>query len=77
MMTFSYNVAAQKRSTSTKNCYFDETVQASLAKLAQEITSREWKLDAASEKPGDIAIKEFCRRHSQRDVNGRHLSWFP
>ena len=38
---------------------FDETVQASLAKLAQEITSREWKLDAASEKPGDIAIKEF------------------
>ena len=39
---------------------FDETVQASLAKLAQEITSREWKLDAASEKPGDIAIKEFC-----------------
>ena len=38
---------------------YDETVQGSLAKLSQEITSREWKLDAASDKPGDIAIKEF------------------
>ena len=38
---------------------FDETVQASLSKLTQEITAREWKIDAASDKPGDIAVKEF------------------
>ena len=38
---------------------FDETVQASLGKLIQEITSREWKLEAATEKPGDVAIKDF------------------
>ena len=38
---------------------FDETVQASLSKLAQEVTSREWKLEAASDKPGDVAVKEF------------------
>jgi phage gp29-like protein len=38
---------------------FDETVQASLGKLIQEITAREWKLTAATEKPGDIAVKDF------------------
>ena len=38
---------------------FDETVQASLGKLIQEITSREWKLEAATEKPGDVAVKDF------------------
>ena len=27
--------------------------------MAQDVTSREWKLDAASDKPGDIAVKEF------------------
>ena len=38
---------------------FDETVQASLSKLTQEVTAREWKLIAASEKPGDVAVKDF------------------
>ena len=38
---------------------FDESVQSALVKMTQEITSREWKLEPASEKPGDIIIKEF------------------
>lgn len=38
---------------------FDETVQSALIKLSQEITSREWKIEPASEKAGDLAIKEF------------------
>lgn len=38
---------------------FDETVQASLIKMSQEITAREWKIEPASEKAGDIAVKDF------------------
>ena len=38
---------------------FDDTVSAALSKLSQEITVREWKLEAHSELPGDVAIKEF------------------
>ena len=38
---------------------FDETIQSAMVKLSQEITAREWKLEAASDKPGDIAVKEF------------------
>lgn len=38
---------------------FDETVQSSLVKMSQEITSRAWKIEAASDKPGDQAVKEF------------------
>jgi len=38
---------------------FDETVQSALVKVSQEITSREWKLEAASDKAGDIAVKDF------------------
>ena len=41
---------------------FDDTVSAALSKLSQEITVREWKLEAASEKPGDIAIKDFVEQ---------------
>ena len=38
---------------------FDETVQSALIKMSQEITGREWKIEAASDKPGDVAVKEF------------------
>lgn len=38
---------------------FDDTVSSALSKLSQEITVREWKLEAHSELPGDVAIKEF------------------
>lgn len=38
---------------------FDDAVQSALVKMTQEITSREWKLEPASEKPGDVLIKEF------------------
>ena len=38
---------------------FDETVQSALIKMSQEITGREWKIEAVSDKPGDVAIQEF------------------
>lgn len=38
---------------------FDETVQAALIKMSQEVTAREWKIEPASDKAGDIAIKDF------------------
>ena len=38
---------------------FDDTVASAMQKLTQEITIREWKLEAFSEKPGDVAVKEF------------------
>jgi hypothetical protein len=38
---------------------FDETVQTALVKMTQEITGREWKIEPVSDKPGDVAIKEF------------------
>ena len=38
---------------------FDDTVSSAMSKLSQEITVREWKLEAHSELPGDVAIKEF------------------
>ena len=38
---------------------FDETVQAAMIKMSQEITSRELKVEPAGETPGDIAVKEF------------------
>ena len=38
---------------------FDETVQAAMVKMSQEITSRELKVEPAGETPGDIAVKEF------------------
>lgn len=41
---------------------FDDTVSMALSKISQEITVREWKLDAASEKPGDIAVKDFVEQ---------------
>jgi len=38
---------------------FDETVQSALVKMSQEVTAREWKVSPASDKPGDIAVKEY------------------
>ena len=38
---------------------FDDTVASAMQKLTQEITVREWKVEPYSEKPGDIAVKEF------------------
>ncbi len=37
----------------------DETVQASLVKMTQEITGRQWKIEPVSDSPGDVAIQEF------------------
>jgi phage gp29-like protein len=42
-----------------KRLLWDAAVQASFMKLMQEITSRDWLLTPASEKPGDVAVKEF------------------
>ena len=57
------NFLIQKGGAEAFNVYqrllFDETVQSAIVKLSQEITAREWKLEAASDKPGDIAVKEF------------------
>lgn len=38
---------------------FDEHVQASFAKLTQEIVSRPWYIEEYSQKPGDLAIRDF------------------
>ena len=38
---------------------FDETVQSALIKMSQEVTAREWKLEPASDKPGDIAVRDY------------------
>ena len=38
---------------------FDETVQSALVKMSQEVTARPWKLTPASEKPGDVAVRDF------------------
>jgi phage gp29-like protein len=39
--------------------FFDEQVQSSFSKLAQEITSRPWYLVEYSDKPGDMAVRDF------------------
>ena len=56
----------QKGGASAFNVYtkllFDETVQSALNKVAQDVTSREWKLEPAEDTPGDIAIRDFVRR---------------
>jgi len=39
--------------------FFDEHVQSSFAKLVQEITSRPWYVEEYSQKPGDLAIRDF------------------
>ena len=38
---------------------FDETVQSAMIKMTQEVTARPWKLEPASEKPGDIAVRDW------------------
>jgi len=38
---------------------FDEQVQGCFSKLVQEITSRPWYVEQYSEKPGDIAVRDF------------------
>ena len=38
---------------------FDEQVQASFSKLAQEITSRPWYVEEYSQKPGDLAVRDY------------------
>ena len=56
----------QKGGASAFNVYtkllFDETVQSALNKVAQDVTSREWKLEPAEDTPGDIAVRDFVRR---------------
>ena len=41
---------------------FDETVSSAMAKLTQEVTDKEWKLEAPSDSPGDLAVKEFVEQ---------------
>ena len=38
---------------------YDEQVQGCFAKLTQEITSRPWYVEQYSEKPGDVAVRDF------------------
>ncbi len=38
---------------------FDEHVQASFSKLVQEITSRPWYIEEYSQKPGDLAVRDY------------------
>lgn len=38
---------------------FDEHVQSSFSKLVQEITSRPWYVEEYSQKPGDLAIRDY------------------
>ena len=40
---------------------FDDTVQAGMSKLTQEITAREYVLESAEDTPGDNAVKDFCQ----------------
>ena len=47
---------------------FDDTVASSMAKLTQEITVREWKLEPYSESPGDVAIRDFVENQF-KDLN--------
>lgn len=53
----------QKGGAQALNIYqrllFDSNVQAAWLKVSQEITSRDLVIDAASELPGDMAVKEF------------------
>ncbi len=45
---------------------FDETVQSALIKLSQEITAREWKLEPATDKAGDVAVKDYIEEQLSR-----------
>lgn len=38
---------------------FDEHVQSSFSKLVQEITSRPWYVEEYSQKPGDLAVRDY------------------
>lgn len=38
---------------------YDEQVQGCFAKLTQEITSRPWYVEQYSDKPGDVAVRDF------------------
>ena len=38
---------------------YDEQVQGCFAKLVQEITSRPWYVEQYSDKPGDVAVRDF------------------
>jgi hypothetical protein len=38
---------------------YDEAVQASYRKLLQEVTSRPWYIQTYSDKPGDLAVRDF------------------
>ena len=38
---------------------YDETVQSSFRKLLQEVTSRPWYIQEYSDKPGDLAVRDF------------------
>jgi hypothetical protein len=38
---------------------YDEAVQASFRKLLQEVTSRPWYIQEYSDKPGDLAVRDF------------------
>lgn len=60
------DLLVQKGGASAFNVYtkllFDETVQSALNKVAQDVISREWKLEPAEDTPGDIAVRDFVRR---------------
>jgi hypothetical protein len=38
---------------------FDEHVQSSFAKLVQEVTARPWYVEEYSQKPGDLAVRDY------------------
>ena len=38
---------------------FDEHVQSSFSKLVQEVTSRPWYIEEYSQKPGDLAVRDY------------------
>jgi len=45
---------------------FDETVQSALVKMSQEVTARPWKLEPASDKAGDIAVRDYVEEQLGR-----------
>lgn len=59
----------QKGGVQALNIYqrllFDSNVQAAWLKVSQEITSRDLVVEAASDLPGDIAVKEFVEEQIQ------------
>jgi len=48
--------------------FFDEQVQACFSKLMQEVTSRPWYVEEYSDKPGDLAVRDYVAEVLQ-DMN--------